>query len=148
MVQIDKASLLKIIEKNKGYIKLLEELQQHSEQEFLKDWKIYSLTDRYLHLALESMLDIGKKVINQLDLEKPDRYSDIPRILVDNKIIPRVKQKEYEELAKFRNTLVHDYLYLDHKEIYRHLQKDPERLKEFIRFITDYFKNQSLNLKN
>lgn len=142
MVHTDKESLLKIINKNKQYIKKLETLRQYKEQEFLNDWKVYSLTDRYLHLALESMLDIGKKVINQLDMEKPDYYSDIPRILADNKIIPRDRQSKYEELAKFRNTLVHDYLYLDHKEIYRHLQEDLGYLKEFVQFVIDYLKSQ------
>jgi uncharacterized protein YutE (UPF0331/DUF86 family) len=62
MVKIDRESLLNLIDKNKQYIKRLELLQKYSEQKFLNDWKVYSLTDRYLHLALESFLNIGKKL--------------------------------------------------------------------------------------
>jgi uncharacterized protein YutE (UPF0331/DUF86 family) len=60
--------------------------------------------------------------------------------LADNKIIPRKMEDKYKELAKFRNALVHDYLYLDHKEIYRHLKQDPDYLKKFIQFVVDFIK--------
>lgn len=142
MVYVDKEALVSLIEKNKEYLKKLRELQKYNEEDFLDDWRIYSLVDRYLHLALESFLDIGKKVINQLDLKKPDRYSDVPYILAQNKIIPKNMQEKYEELAKFRNALVHDYLYLDHEIIYKHLQEDVEYLEKFVEFIKDYMKDK------
>lgn len=141
MIYVDKEALTKLINKNKGYIKKLKQLQKYDKKSFLDDWKIYSLAERYLHLGLESFLDIGKKVINQLDLEKPDRYSDIPRILAKNKIIPKKLQAKYEELAKFRNALVHDYLYLDHEKIYQHLQEDTTYLENFIEFISSFLKS-------
>lgn len=142
MVYIDTESLTNLIDKNKQYIKNLKDLQEYSKDDFLSDWKIYSLVDRYLHLALESMLDIGKKIINQMDFKKPDRYTEIFKILSENKIIPRDKQAKYEELAKFRNALVHDYLYLDHEKIYKHLQEDIKYLEAFLEYIKNFLKNK------
>lgn len=137
---VDKDRLAKYIQELAGYLKHLAQLQKHPEEEFLSDWKIYDLADRKLHLALETFLTIGEMIISEFGFRKPDTYADIPRILFENKVIPKLLKDKLVDLARFRNVLVHDYLYLDHERVYQHLQTDTKIIEEFIdavkRFVT------------
>lgn len=129
---IDKERLAKYIQELDEYLKHLAELQKHPLNEFLCDWRIYSLADRQLHLALETFLTIGEIIISELGFQKPDTYADIPRILFENKVIGKQLKEQLVDLARFRNVLVHDYLYLDHERVYQHVQKDTKIIRAFI----------------
>jgi uncharacterized protein YutE (UPF0331/DUF86 family) len=107
-------------------------LKKHTRDEFLADWRIYGLAERQLHLSLETFLTIGEMIIAEFDFAKPDTYADIPRILFENKVIARQLKDKLVDLARFRNVLVHDYLYLNHEKVYEHLQKDSKIIKKFI----------------
>jgi hypothetical protein len=39
--------------------------------------------ERYLYLAIESVIDIGNEIISALQLRRPEQYRDIPHILVN-----------------------------------------------------------------
>lgn len=129
---VDKEKLTKYVQELEIYLKQLKELQGYDKEKFLSDWKIYDLVDRKLHLALETFLTLGEMIISEFGFQKPDVYADIPRILFENKVITKDLEEKLIDLARFRNALVHDYLYLDHERIYEHLQEDPEFIKEFI----------------
>lgn len=137
---IDKERLAKYVQELDGYLKHLAELQKHTIEEFLSDWKIYDLAGRQLHLALETSLTIGETIISEFGFAKPDTYADIPRILFENRVIPKLLKDQLVDLARFRNVLVQDYLYLDHEKVYQHVQTDAKIIKEFIdavkRFVT------------
>ena len=55
---VDKEKLAKYIQELEGYLSHLDELQKHPVNEFLSDWRIYSLAERQLHLTLEAFLTI------------------------------------------------------------------------------------------
>lgn len=109
----------------------------------LSDWRIYDLIDRKLHLSLETVLILGEMIISEFDFQKPDTYADIPKILFENKVISQKLKEELIDLARFRNVLVHGYLYLDHKKVYQHLQKDPKIIKKFIKAIKKFVSSKS-----
>lgn len=136
---VDKEKLAKYILELEQYLKHLIELQKYNKEEFLSNWKIYDLVDRKLHLALETFLTIGEMIISEFGFQKPDTYADIPRILFENKIINLELKEKLVDLARFRNVLVHEYLYLDHEKVYQHLQNDPQIIKEFIERIKKFF---------
>lgn len=130
-----KKILAKYLREMGKYISRLRELQKYKKEEFISDWKIQHLIERELHLALESMTNIGEMLIGEFNWRKPETYKEIIRILVENKVIPAKYQKKFEELAGFRNILIHDYLYLDYDKVYQHLKKDPKYLEEFIQWV-------------
>lgn len=129
---VDRARLAKSIQDLEGYLKHLAEMQKHPIEEFLSDWRIYDLADRQLHLALETFLTIGEMLISEFGFAKPDTYADIPRILFENKVIPKRLKDKLVDLARFRNVLVHDYIRLDHERVYQHLQNDTRTIEGFI----------------
>jgi uncharacterized protein YutE (UPF0331/DUF86 family) len=129
---IDKEKLAKYIQELEGYLSHLAELQKYPEEEFLSDWRIHELADRQLHLTMETFLTIGEAVISDCGFRKPDTYADIPRILYENKVIERQLRDKLVDLARFRNVLVHDYLFLDHERVYQHVRTDARVIEEFI----------------
>lgn len=138
---VDKEKLAKYIEQLEDYLNKINNLKNISKESFLSNWKEYQLVDRILHLALETFLNIGEMIISEYNYKKPDYYSDVPKILNENKIISEKLKEELIELAKFRNVLVHQYLYLDHEIIYEHLQNDEEILKKFLENIKEFINN-------
>lgn len=90
---------------------------------FTTDPFIHGAAERYLHLAIESLLDIGNHIISDQGFRKPETYTDIFQILAEQHIIPPELLKELEGMAAFRNILVHDYLRLDLEKIYHFIQK-------------------------
>jgi len=139
---VDKEKLAKYIRDLELYLNQIAELQKSDKQEFLRNWKVYDLAERKLHLVLETYLSIGEMVISEFGFRKPEKYSDIPRILCDNQIIPKDLSEKLIELAKFRNVLVHEYLYLDHERVYEHLQKDLFTVHEFLNCIKEFVREK------
>lgn len=139
---VDKPRLAKYLDEIETYLKHLNELQQYSLSDFLSDWKIYDLVDRKLHLTLESFLTIGEMLISEFSFRKPDTYADIPRILYENKVIDDKLKDSLVDLARFRNVLVHDYLYLDHEIVYNHLQKIPAVIQNFVQVVKLFAANR------
>ncbi len=137
---VDKEKLAKLLRDLDVYLQQAEELQKIEKNEYLNNWKVHDLVDRKLHMMIETFLSIGDMIISEFKLRKPDTYGDIPRILHENKIIDLELSDKLIDLAKFRNVLVHEYLYLDRERVYEHLQKDPGIIKEFMHQIKEFIK--------
>lgn len=139
---VDKEKLAKLIRELQKHTNHLKELKKTDFETFTADWKVFELVNRKLHLALQATLDLGESIISEFNFPKPDSYKDIARILTENRVMPVEFKKVLEELAGFRNVLVHEYLYLDEKKVYKHLQKDPEILEKFIEHIKNFVQSE------
>ncbi len=145
---IDRETLAKYIQELEGYLRRLAELQRYPEEEFLSDWRVHDLADRQLHLTLETFLTVGETVISGCDFRKPDTYADIRRILYENKVIGKQLRDDLVNLARFRNVLVHDYLFLDHERVYQHVHTDAKTIEEFISAIKEFIAAQESTPNN
>ena len=100
------------------YLSILEELAQVEEGAFVADPRSHGSAERFLHLAIECVFDVGTHCIAALGLRRPEQYSDILPTLAEASIISRITATELESLAGFRNRLVHDYFRLDHRRVH------------------------------
>lgn len=132
---VDKRSLSKYLRDLEIYVKKLNLLQKEDKVKVLKDWRVQAQVERYLQISIECLLNIGEMVINGFRFRKPQNYRDIIRILRENKILTSQTGKRLDELAKFRNILVHEYIDLDYEIIYSHLKKDPQVINKFIKSV-------------
>jgi len=135
---VDSQSLLIRFNKLQEYVKILKELRKHSKNEFLKDYHVYGLTERYLQLAIECLLDIGSMMIVQYDMRKPSTKQEIIEILEEEKVLPSDFTHHLAGIAGFRNILVHDYVKIDRARIYEYLQKNLPQFDVFLRYIKKY----------
>ncbi|MHA1341778.1 MAG: type VII toxin-antitoxin system HepT family RNase toxin [Candidatus Helarchaeota archaeon] len=133
------------IAKLREYLRILHNLSKEKKEDFISNYRIYGLAERYLQLAIECVLDIGNYIISRLNLEKPDKYQDILLILGANSIIPKAFAEKIAKMAGFRNILVHDYLDINHEIVYDHLIHELSDFDDFIKIILKFLNNNKKN---
>lgn len=126
------ARRLSIIERNVGKLKNLK--AKITYENFLADDETQAVVERRLHVCLEALIDLGLRIVSVLGLEKPERYRDLPNILVRSKIIPSNECQVFERMISFRNVLVHLYAELNSLMVHEALQKvdDIEKMASYI----------------
>lgn len=139
-MEIDKDVINSRISKLREYLKILAKLKKEKKKDFIKDYKIYGLAERYLQLSIECILDIGNHLISRLNLEKPETYQEILEILGNNEILPEEFAHKIAKMAGFRNILIHNYLDIDRTIVYDHLQENLTDFKDFNKYIITYIK--------
>lgn len=107
------------LEKLREYLHTLKMVQKNDLGNFKKDPFIHGAAERYLHLSIECLLDIGNHIIADRGYRKPETYSEILQILAEKEVITEKLFRELEGMAAFRNVLVHDYLKLDLDKVYQ-----------------------------
>jgi uncharacterized protein YutE (UPF0331/DUF86 family) len=121
------------------YLSILRALRKYSFSEFIDDPERYGSAERFLHLAIEAITDVGNHVVADLSLGVVDWYSDIPTILAENGYLDAGLKERWIRIIGFRNVLVHDYLDIDRQIVYDVLQhhlNDLEQLRSvFAQFL-------------
>ncbi len=101
------------------YLQTLKTIQKYDIERFKNDVFVRATAERYLHLSIECLLDIGNhNIISDQGFRKPDTYAEIFEILVENKVISKKMFQGLEGMTAFRNVLVHDYLQIDADKVY------------------------------
>jgi uncharacterized protein YutE (UPF0331/DUF86 family) len=137
---LDHEAIIARLDKLDEYGKILKELRKMSRSEFVADYHVYGLAERYLQLSIECLLDIGRLIITGLGLRKPDRHQEVIEILWEADIISADLASRLQGIAGFRNILVHDYLKLNRNLVYENLQKGVVDLQDFSREIAELLK--------
>lgn len=127
---VNKSILAERLERLREYLGILETVQRYDMKRFVQDPFIHGAAERYLHLAIECLLDIGNHVISDRGYPKPESYADIFRILADQGVVPKDQLDELSGMAAFRNVLVHDYLRLDREKVYHILIEKVQLLQK------------------
>lgn len=105
------------------YLNILHALQRYSLEEFVAEPERYGSAERFLHLAIEALMDIGSHVIADLGLGTVDWYSDIPTILAEKGYLDTEQRECWIQMIGFRNILVHDYISVDRQIVHSTLQQ-------------------------
>lgn len=116
------------LEKLREYLHTLKAVQNNDLDRFKRDPFIHGAAERYLHLSIECLLDVGNHIIADRGYRKPETYSEILQVLCEKEVISEKLFRELEGMAAFRNVLVHDYLKLDLDKVYQVIK---DRLKYF-----------------
>jgi uncharacterized protein YutE (UPF0331/DUF86 family) len=127
---------LHLLERYLDYLKKIKK-EVKSREEFLKDFHLFGLAERYLQLACQTIIDTLDLIIIEEDIEKPESRMEQISLLCNHKIISGSLASKLEDIVKFRNIIVHEYGEIDRKKVY----------KNFISKIEDFeiFKKEILN---
>jgi uncharacterized protein YutE (UPF0331/DUF86 family) len=77
------------------------------------DWKVQRIVERTLQVMIETCLDIAGHIIADEGLRVPDSYADMFRILQEKGVLGEELGPAMEQMARFRNLVVHQYQKLD-----------------------------------
>lgn len=136
---LDSEGVQKRLDKLDEYSHILRELQAADREQFVSDYRLYGLAERYLHLSIECLLDICNMLVSGLGLRKPERYQEAVNILAEAEVLSPGLGHRLAGVAGFRNILVHEYLDIDRGLVYQSLQESLGDLEAFaqevIRFL-------------
>ena len=75
----------------------------------------------------------------------PKSYKDVSLILLENKILNEFLNNKFIEAIKFRNILVHNYIYLNPKQIYDRINDLINILTQIMNIVLEYFQKNNID---
>ncbi|KYO66951.1 type VII toxin-antitoxin system HepT family RNase toxin [Thermovenabulum gondwanense] len=121
----------------KKYLKELNSLKNTPFDEFEENSIIRAAAERLLQVAIETVQNIGNHIIASRGYRNPKDYADIFRVLEEEKILPHDFSENLQQMAKFRNRLVHIYWDIDIKKVYDIIQNNLEDFERFAQIIIE-----------
>lgn len=115
------------------YLRRLDRFSTIERGSFVADPDLHQLAERYLHLAVESALDIANHIIADRGYEAPETYRDAFSILARHGLLTDELASRLQGWAGFRNVLVHAYLDIDHGIAWDAIQSDLNDLQAMAR---------------
>jgi len=88
-------------------------------------WEVYRtdirerrFVERTLHITIEGCIDAAQHIISDEKMREPTSYRDTFMVLTENKILKPDDLSRFENIASFRNLLVHYYEKVDDAIVY------------------------------
>ncbi|MDF1538803.1 MAG: DUF86 domain-containing protein [Candidatus Thorarchaeota archaeon] len=102
-----------------SHIEELKEVSQNAEDSFLSNSILRRATERSLQLIAQAIIDICTHIVAHNHWGAPQTYSDTVREVSNRGMIEKGLSSRLVELVKLRNVIVHLYLEIDPKIVYR-----------------------------
>jgi uncharacterized protein YutE (UPF0331/DUF86 family) len=87
--------------------------------------------ERTLHILIEACIDVAQHIISDEGFREPSTYRDSFVVLAEEKIIPADLLSRLEQMAAFRNLIVHYYERIDDAVVFGVFQRN---LSDFLAF--------------
>ena len=127
-------SLEKIFEKFTlldEYLELLGKIAKTPIDKFLKDKILIGSAKYYLQVSIECCLDVANHIIAAERFRVPQDYADSFKVIREQNLVPEDLGKRLQQMAKFRNRLVHLYGTIDDSNVHKYINEDVNDLVEF-----------------
>src|SRR5690349_20508158 len=108
VLPIDKDLVQRQLKQLREAIHILYNLGETKREEFITDYHIYGLAERYLQLAIEACLHICGILVASFGLRRPEGYHELLSIVSAQQIIPQSLAYRLEILTNLRDSLIHD----------------------------------------
>lgn len=140
-IALDKETILKRINGIQEEIKELEKLALIPFNEF-KDGIGFKLSQYHMHRALEGIFHISAHILSRIPGGQATEYKEIARKLGEYKIIDKkFAETKLEEMAGYRNRLVHFYAEIKSEEIYKIINNDFGDVDIFLKAVKEVLEN-------
>lgn len=117
------------LEKVEEFLEILRSIQAYDRTEFLADPERYGSAERFLQLAIESINDVASHVAAARRLGPVEASRDLPRIFLEQGVVPEDLARRWTRMIGFRNILVHNYLEIDRDIVFDVLHGNLEDLE-------------------
>ena len=97
--------------------------------------------ERSLQVAIEICFDISQRIISENGLRFAKTYSETFLVLQEEGIVSQRLGENLQNMASFRNLIVHDYVKIDDEQVYANLKKHLGDFDAFAAAIVQYLTN-------
>lgn len=143
MLMVDKELLSRKISRLQNYVDVLKAAEDINWQKYREDMRTKAFVERFLHLAIEELLDIANHFVSFYQWREPAGYRDLLLILSEQGILPEEQLVIFQNMASFRNLLVHRYENMDDELVFGVFKKKLGDFNLFISLISDWVNRQS-----
>lgn len=121
---------------------IIDNVLTHSDAEIIKESTLYYTIEHILQLSIQIILDIGAHILAEEFHENPKNYAEVITELGKHGIINNEFAIAQEEMARFRNKLIHDYDSVDRSKTVSYGRSAPEIFRTFGQAFAEYIKKQ------
>jgi uncharacterized protein YutE (UPF0331/DUF86 family) len=132
MAPVDADKLRHHIQFVRSTLPQLREIRDEGEASFLASPRSQAAAVRFLHTAVEALVDIANHVIAREGLGIPRAYADAVSLLVKADVLPRDREETFLQMVRFRNRAVHLYDEIDPAEVFAILRDDLDDFEAFL----------------
>lgn len=100
--------------------------------------------ERTLHLAIETITDVGSLLIDAFMMRDASSYEDIIDILSDEGVFDRDTASTLRELVMLRRPLTQEYTSVTHKGLHPMMNRLPEALALFAEAVPAFIRKEML----
>ncbi len=122
------------------YLARLQEMASLSRDEFTGDVVNRAASERELEQVIQLALHIGSYILAADFPQRPHRWREVFLLLGRVEILPEGLAERLAGLADFRNGLLYLYEPVDADQVYEHVQRDPDDVRQFARHIVAYLR--------
>jgi uncharacterized protein YutE (UPF0331/DUF86 family) len=126
-------------------IRRLREISAIDSERFISDENLIDACERNLQVAIEATIDVSEALISYMKWRTPKSYRDVSLILLENKVLNEFLNNKFIETIEFRNILVHNYIYLNPKQIYDKINDLINILTQIMNIILEYFQKNNID---
>jgi uncharacterized protein YutE (UPF0331/DUF86 family) len=137
--------ILRKIGKLKEYVGELRRAQDITWEKYQKDIRARAFVERYIHIAIQNVFDIANHIIAYQGWKEPDTYREAFGVLAEKGILPDDKVSDFQNMASFRNMLVHHYEKVDNELVFGIFKDRLGDFDLFCELILEYMKNLKRN---
>lgn len=120
------------------YLSILERYTAYSREELERNIDIRGATERYMYLAIQSVIDCAEAVIAYKKFRKPTTMSDAFYILEEQGVLSPEEIQPLIQMTGFRNIIAHGYEHIDYDVVHDVLHGQLADIVHFAQKIRDY----------
>jgi uncharacterized protein YutE (UPF0331/DUF86 family) len=120
---VDRESVGRRLQRLGELLAALEAIRADGEQAYLAEMQTRLAAERALQLAVQACIDVAAHLVAELGLRTPEDYRDTFRGLADEDLLDRDLAQRLGDAAGMRNILVHEYLEIDPRQVWRALER-------------------------
>jgi len=128
-----------IIDRN---LRFLEETKTLSSDQFVESYKDIQAAKYSLLEIMEACIDIANYIISVKGFRRAEEYSEMFKVLKEERIIGKEPATKLEDMARFRNLLVHRYGEVDNKRVLEIIKRNLKDIEEFEKEIAKFIKEE------
>jgi len=137
---VNEEVILRKVAKLKEHVDELRLPKDITREIYGKNIRDRAFIERYLHIAIQTVFDIANHIISYQGWKEPETYRETFSILAENRVLPDEKVSIFQNMASFRNLLVHHYEKVDNEVVFGIFKNRLEDFDLFREYILEYLK--------
>lgn len=128
-----------IIDRN---VRFLEEIKILSPDQFVESYRDVQAAKYSLLEIIEACIDIANYIISVKGFRRAEEFSEMFKVLKEEEVIGKELATRLEDMARFRNLLVHRYGEVDDKRVLEIIKHNLKDIEEFEKAIEKFIKEE------